>query len=262
MGHESVTPGGATIRLVGRMNIVGPACAGTAARTFAPETTMNAHRAVCSFLFLAASALGAVAETSPKSWQPEAGDVIRFNVLREGKAFGSHAVTFANAADGSLTATTKVSLKAGLGPVTVFRYQLDATEKWLNGKLVAVTGKLNDDGKKGTVSATRKGDALNVDSTIFNGVAPAGTIPASHWNYAQTQTTKLISTGNGEIINVKVVPKGRETIRAGNKTIEANRYFLDSALDVDLWYDDEGRWVKLAFEARGQQIEYVLDALY
>jgi hypothetical protein len=54
---------------------------------------MNAHRALCSFLFLAASALGASAEPSPKSWQPEAGDVIRFNVLREGKPFGSHAVT-------------------------------------------------------------------------------------------------------------------------------------------------------------------------
>jgi len=223
---------------------------------------MNARRAALSFLFLAASALGAAAEISPRSWQPEAGDVIRFNVLREGKPFGSHAVTFEKAADGTLVANTKVSLKAGLGPVTLFRYQLDATEKWLNGKLVEVSGKLNDDGKKGTVSARRKGEALNVDSTVFNGVAPAGTVPASHWNYAQTQTTKLISTGNGEILSVKVVNKGRETIKAGNRSIEANRYLLDSALDVDLWYDDEGRWVKLAFEARGQQIEYVLDALY
>ncbi|MEX1252162.1 MAG: DUF6134 family protein [Hyphomonas sp.] len=223
---------------------------------------MNAQRAALSLLLLAASALGAAAEISPRSWQPEAGDVIRFNVLREGKPFGSHAVTFEKAADGTLVANTKVSLKAGLGPVTVFRYQLDATEKWLNGKLVEVSGKLNDDGKKATLSARRKGEALNVDSTVFNGVAPAGTVPASHWNYAQTQTTKLISTGNGEILNVKVVNKGRETIKAGNRSIEANRYLLDSALDVDLWYDDEGRWVKLAFEARGQQIEYVLDALY
>ena len=70
MGHEAVTGGDATIQQVGRMHRVGPARAGIAARTLTPETTMNAHRAVCSFLFLAASALGAVAETSPKSWQP------------------------------------------------------------------------------------------------------------------------------------------------------------------------------------------------
>jgi hypothetical protein len=75
-------------------------------------------------------------------------------------------------------------------------------------------------------------------------------------------TGKLLSTEDGEILNVKVVNKGRETIKAGNKTIEANRYLMDSALDVDLWYDDDGRWVKLAFEARGQQIEYVLANFY
>ena len=61
---------------------------------------------------------------------------------------------------------------------------------------------------------------------------------------------------------MKVVNKGREAIKVGKKTIEANRYLMDSALDVDLWYDDDGRWVKLAFEARGQQIEYVLADLY
>jgi hypothetical protein len=35
-----------------------------------------------------------------------------------------------------------------------------------------------------------------------------------------------------------------------------------SDIDVDGWYDDQGRWVKLAFEARGQQIEYVLSEMY
>ncbi len=223
---------------------------------------MTLRRAALSLFFLASSAFPAAAELSPKAWQPKSGDVISFNVLREGKPFGSHAVKFTTDANGGLVATTTVSLKAGLGPITVFRYRLDATETWLNGQLQKVSGTVNDDGKKGTVTATRKGDAMNVSGTEFKGVAPAGVVPASHWNYAQTQTGKLLSTEDGEILNVKVIPKGRETIKAGNTTIEANRYLMDSALDVDLWYDDDGRWVKLAFEARGQQIEYVLADLY
>jgi Family of unknown function (DUF6134) len=223
---------------------------------------MTVRRAVLSLFLLASAALPAAAELSPKAWQPKSGDVISFNVLREGKPFGSHAVKFTTDANGALVATTTVSLKAGLGPVTVFRYKLDATETWLNGELQKVSGNVNDDGKKRSVTATRKGDALNVSGTDFKGVAPAGIVPASHWNYAQTLTGKLLSTEDGEILNVKVVNKGRETIKAGNKTIEANRYLMDSALDVDLWYDDDGRWVKLAFEARGQQIEYVLASLY
>jgi hypothetical protein len=223
---------------------------------------MTARRALISLFLLASAALPAAAELSPKAWQPRSGDVISFNVLREGKPFGSHAVKFTTDANGALVATTSVSLKAGLGPVTVFRYKLDATETWLNGQLQKVSGTVNDDGKKRSVNATRKGDVLNVSGTDFNGVAPAGIVPASHWNYAQTLTGKLLSTEDGEILSVKVVTKGREAIKVGKKTIQANRYLMDSALDVDLWYDDDGRWVKLAFEARGQQIEYVLADLY
>ncbi|MFN3608897.1 MAG: DUF6134 family protein [Hyphomonas sp.] len=196
------------------------------------------------------------------AWQPKAGDEIRFNVLRKGNPFGSHTVAFESGPDNALIAKTKVGLKAGLGPITVFRYDLTASETWRGGELVALAGESNDDGKKNSMKASLAGNALVVQGSVFTGEAPADIIPASHWNYAQTRSSQLLSTEDGEIYKVKVTPKGRETIEAGGQTIEANRYFLDSDLDVDIWYDDQGRWVKLAFEARGQQIEYVLDQMY
>lgn len=196
------------------------------------------------------------------AWKPKPGDEIRFNVLRKGNPFGSHTVAFESGPDNALIAKTKVGLKAGLGPITVFRYDLSASETWRAGALVAVSGQSNDDGKKNSMKATLAGNALDVQGTVFTGEAPADIIPASHWNYAQTRTDQLLSTEDGEIYKVIVTPKGRETIEAGGQSIEANRYFLDSDLDVEIWYDDEGRWVKLAFEARGQEIEYVLDQMY
>jgi len=226
------------------------------------ETSLKNLRSIFLAISMTAAAFTAAEETSPSRWEPKSGDVIKFNVLREGKPFGSHAVSFNKSADGTLVAKTAVSLKAGLGPVTLFRYQLDATETWLDGQLQKVSGAVNDDGKKRSVTANRKGNTLNVSGSDFKGVAPAGIVPASHWNYAQTKSGKLLSTEDGEIIEVKVVNKGRENVKVGNQTIEANRYLMDSALDVELWYDDTGRWVKLAFEARGQKIEYVLDSLY
>ena len=197
-----------------------------------------------------------------KAWKPQAGDAIRFNVLRKGNEFGSHTVTFEAGPNNALIAKTKVDLKAGLGPITVFRYDLAASETWRGGELVAVNGQGNDDGKKNSMKATRDGDALEVQGTEFTGEVPADIIPASHWNYAQTKASELLSTENGEVYKVTVTPKGRETIKAGGKSIAANRYFMDSNIDVDVWYDDQGRWVKLAFQARGQEIEYVLDQMY
>lgn len=232
---------------------------------------MTLKRRVLSWIVpLALLAGPAAADNAPvpvpagleQAWTPSPGDQIRFNVLRKGNPFGSHKVTFEEGPDGALVAKTDVSLRAGLGPVTVFRYTLAASETWRGGELVGVEGRVNDDGKRGNVSAQRQNGALAVQGTKFSGKAPEDAVPASHWNYAQTKTARLLSTEDGEILDVEVRRKGRETIEAGGRTIEANRYLLASDIDVDLWYDDAGRWVKLAFEARGQQIEYVLEDLY
>ncbi|MFN7056567.1 DUF6134 family protein [Hyphomonas sp.] len=228
------------------------------------------HWIILTFFAVAAAFAGARADDAPlprigaseRGWTPQPGDEIRFNVLRQSNAFGSHVVRFAEAPGGGLKAQTEVSLRAGLGPVTLFRYELNAEEIWRRGELVSVTGRVNDDGKRGNVSAKRENGRLSVQGTAFSGAAPDVAVPASHWNYAQTKTRQLLSTEDGEIISVNIVPRGRETIRAAGREIEANRYLLESDINVDLWYDDEGRWVKLAFQARGQQIEYVLDRMY
>ena len=204
----------------------------------------------------------AAAKNFGGGWTPEPGDVIEFDVLRKGKPFGSHSVTFGEDSNGRLTARTDVLLKAGLGPITVFKYELDATEVWQNGQLVSLNGEVNDDGKEGQVTATRAGNELNVDGTQFDGRVAASIIPSSHWNFAATQATELLSTEDGEILDVSVSEQGKEVIVAAGEEVEATRYLLDSDIDVTLWYDEAGRWLKLAFEARGQDIEYVLTKPY
>ncbi|HBF91334.1 MAG TPA: hypothetical protein DDX09_09195 [Hyphomonas atlantica] len=204
----------------------------------------------------------AAAKNSGGAWTPEPGDVIEFDVLRKGKPFGSHSVTFGEDSNGRLTARTDVLLKAGLGPITVFKYELDATEVWQNGQLVSLNGEVNDDGKEGQVTATRAGNELNVDGTQFEGRVATSIIPSSHWNFAATQATELLSTEDGEILDVSVSEQGKEVIVAAGEEVEATRYLLDSDIDVTLWYDEAGRWLKLAFEARGQDIEYVLTKPY
>jgi len=209
-----------------------------------------------------APAPNAAAASSSPVWTPKDGDEIRFDVLRNGKPFGSHSVSFDLAPDGTLTATTDVRLKAGLGPITVFKYELDATETWKQGQLVGLTGAVDDSGKDGFVEASRDGETLQVEGTEYSGAVPLGILPSSHWNIAQTEATQLLSTEDGELIKVNVEDKGADTVMVDGQAVEARRYLMDSDIDVDLWYDDQGRWVKLAFEARGQQIEYALTRYY
>lgn len=218
----------------------------------------------CALLLVGAGlAHGDTAGTEAlRTWTPSPGDVIAFDVLRQGSEFGTHVVRFKEAGDGSLEVVVDVDLKAGLGPITLFRYQLDATETWKDGKLVALEGRVNDDGTRERVMARVQDDALEVDGDGFEGRIDRPILPASHWNVAQTEAQTLLSSENGELIDVKVERLGREVIKAGGVQVEANKFLMDSDIDVTLWYDDQGRWLKLAFEARGQAIEYVLRDLY
>lgn len=208
----------------------------------------------------------ASAESAPVSdkriWQPYDGAKISFDVLRKGKPFGKHIVSFDVQDDGAFTATTDVDLKVKIGPFTAFQYRLDSTETWRDGFLTGLSGKTNDDGDKAFVSAVLANGDLTIDGSAFKGSIPAGIIPSSHWNMDQIRSTEMLSTESGEVLAMQIIPKGRETLQIGGQQIEASRFLLDSDIDIDLWYDDAGRWLKLTFDARGQTIEYRLSELY
>ncbi|MEZ6001162.1 DUF6134 family protein [Hyphomonas sp.] len=208
----------------------------------------------------------AVADNVPSgdgfAWTPRDGDVIRFDVRRQGKPFGTHEVRFEVLPDGTIEAHTNVTLRAGIGPIPLYRYELQSTERWQDGLLVGLQGEVYKDGKAGSVTARAEGDVIEVEGTGFDGTVPLTTVPASHWNMAQTEASTLLSSENGQLIDVSVRLKGRETLEIAGVAVEANKFLLDSDIDVTLWYDDAGRWLKLSFSARGQQIDYVLQAPY
>jgi len=195
-------------------------------------------------------------------WQPANGDKISFKVLRKGNDFGTHSIAFSGDPENELVVTSKVSLRAGFGPITAFRYTLEAKETWRSGVLVKLTGKTNDNGDQLQVSADQQGDVLNVSGSKYSGFVGLGILPSSHWHKGQVGASQILSTEDGELLDVSSEFLGRETIEVAGRQIDADRYVLKSDIDLDLWYDTQNRLVKLAFEARGQNIEYILTQIY
>lgn len=198
----------------------------------------------------------------PTPWVATDGAVIDFTVLRKGKPFGRHMLTFERSDAGDLTVTTDVDLQVKFGPITAFKYRLDSVENWVDGQLTSLTGTSNSDGRKSKVSAITSDGELAVESTEFIGTLPSTTIPSSHWNRLQVYQDQMLSTETGEVLDIEVETIGEDTVMVGDKAVSATHYRLKSDLTVDLWYDAQSRWVKLAFKVRGQDIEYVLNELY
>ena len=198
----------------------------------------------------------------PTPWSVADGATINFDVLRGGSPFGSHKLNFSSDGAGDVTVTTDVDLKVKIGPITAYRYELDSIEQWSDGRLVALNSRTNSNGKKKRVDVRRVGSGLDVDATGFEGIVDAAMIPSSHWNLLQMYGDQMLSTETGEVLDINVEQLGREIVVVGGAALEATRYRLSSELAVDLWYDDQSRWVKMLFEARGQSIEYILNELY
>ena len=201
----------------------------------------------------------AAASTAPVSAeQAERTGTLRFDVKRGGSKIGTHQVTFRRAGE-RLTVKVDIDLSVGIGPIKFFRYTHDNTTTWDNGRVVAMKTRTNDDGTDYRVDATRLDDGRLQVRTKDGTKTVAGTIlPSTYWIAATIEADKLLNTQKGTVEDITVEEDGLDTVETAEGAVQAQRYVIHGALDTHIWYRDMGRWVGLAFDARGERVTYHL----
>ena len=196
----------------------------------------------------------AFANTRPPS------GIIPFTVFRGGSEMGHHHTRF-SVEDDALRVDIQIRLTATFAGITVFRYTHDSVERWQDGRLVSIDTETYDDGREYRVRGHADGDVFRIlEGRDGPWEAPADIIPTSYWHIGCVRNERLLHTQYGEPFVVSTQRLGRESITAAGRTIAADRYRLTASLVVDVWYNPADQWAKLAFEARGAQVDYVLDA--
>jgi len=173
----------------------------------------------------------AVAQVLP-IWQPEEATEISFEVLRKGKPFGWHNVSFEPTREGEFTATSDIELTAKIGPITAYKYRHDSVETWKDGRLVGLEAETRKNGKSLVARAEVTDAGLSVEGTNYNDTYPATIIPANHWNISQLYSDKMLSTEGGQPLDVIVENLGRETVTIAGQAIEATKFKLVSDLTI------------------------------
>jgi hypothetical protein len=116
------------------------------------------------------------------------------------------------------------------------------------------------DGKDRRVTARRVGQSMRVIGPKGNVELDGSVIPSSYWNMRLLDQNRMLNSETGEILPIAVSLIGEEVIDVGGKPTKARRYRLQSQLALDLWYDDQDQVVRIAFQARGQDIDYRIAA--
>ncbi|MEQ9518003.1 MAG: DUF6134 family protein [Parvibaculum sp.] len=174
------------------------------------------------------------------------GDSIKFDVVRNGARIGSHNVVFERRGD-ILSVVTDFQLEIGALFITLFELNYRSEDLWRNDQLVSLTARTDQNGDVSQVTAEFTDGLLRGQGPNGAFEASPGVYPTNHWNAGVRGATQLINTITGRVSDVRLVPIAIEQVQTERGFVEATRYKYVGAIENEIWYDNQGRWVRMQF---------------
>jgi hypothetical protein len=157
---------------------------------------------------------------------------LRFTIHREGRAIGTHRVSFEQAG-ASLTARTEVDIAVKVAGITMFRFTHRFTESWVADRLVAARSRRDRNGTVMEMSARAEGGALLVQGPEGQVRLPAEAAPLSWWDPSRL-SRPLFANDTGKALALRLAhsarPGGGEIWRATGEGEESEgQYAADGS---------------------------------
>ena len=184
---------------------------------------------------------------------------LQFDIVRKGAVVGHHQITFRR--DGkNLQVHSDLKIEVKVLFFTVYDYKQTREEVWRDGKLIGLVSQADDDGTLYDIKGAAGPKGIIITSGKLSWILPPGSVPASYWNMSMvTEKGPLVNAQSGRVTDVKPVRVGDEKITVGGRQIVATHYRLFAHTPRDVWYDANGRWVKMTTTVRdGSLVEWVL----
>ncbi len=182
----------------------------------------------------------------------------RFTVMRNGEAVGEHRLDFARTASG-LSVEAHFELEIPFLFFTAYRYSYRSAAQWRDGRLIRLEAETDDDGDVSRVVAERRGDGmLWITGPEKEFASQPDLLPTNHWNPNVVTRNQVLNTITGSVNTVEILDLGEADVQTSSGSVRARHYRYTGELQNEVWYDANGRWVKMRFPARdGSVIEYL-----
>lgn len=176
-----------------------------------------------------------------------ASGALKFNILRDGKPFGSYAVAFATRGD-TVVATTDVAMRARIAGMTVFDYRHHCEETWRGDTFLEMKSHSIRDNQRDledSVTAVRAPGGVTVTNRKGVVILPISACPLTHWNAAALKGP-LFNPQTGFILRMTAAAAGRDTVlTARGARLAAQHWVITGESRIEEWYDDNGVWAGL-----------------
>ena len=183
---------------------------------------------------------------------PQSG-LTSYDVWREGSKVGTYSVDFRHDGD-KVTVHTRIRIAVSLLFVTLYRFDHDATEDWVDGKLMRYASTTDDNGTDQVVELDRDGTELRGRYNAEQLQLPSDIIPGTLWNPATVDQKALIEPTVGQARAVIIFDRGLEGLTVGSKTVQVHHYSITGALRREVWYGADGGVVQAVFVAKDDSL--------
>ncbi len=179
-----------------------------------------------------------------------------FDVSREGRPIGSHDVRLQRHGDVT-RAFIDTRLRVRFLGLTVYSLDYSAEEVWTRDRLQSLRVEVNHNGERLSLQGQRRDDAFEVRDGDGERRLPLPLVPTNHWHPIILEQDRVLNTLTGKVNDITVEREGEDALTLPAATVDATRYRFDGELQLHSWYDNDGRWLAMDFEARdGSIIEY------
>src|ERR1700693_1417137 len=158
-------------------------------------------------LFLCA-ALGVAAFVTPVHADPNTAS-IDFAVMRNGAQIGiNHIKVGRDGAETTVENHTHVAVNVGF--LTLYKYDQTETERWADGRFVAMNSRTDDNGTEHSASAKARDGKIVIHGDDKVSEAPPTAVPLSLWNPSVVETDLAFDPKDGTVQPMKVLDRGEE----------------------------------------------------
>lgn len=188
-----------------------------------------------------------------------------FAISVEGKPAGTYKLTLEQRPDGTVVAETVANVKISY-LVYKYKYSLNCTEMWKQGRLLQLQSSCDDDGTRYSVSAQAVGDQLRVIANGQEHTTRWDAWTTSYWHLADPRFRNHgvplvdIDTGKDLVSSLQYVET--QALHVGGKDVNCTHYRLKGGgLQVELWYDPQERLVWQESVDQGRHIVFELKSI-
>lgn len=194
----------------------------------------------------------------PPVWaQTTSGNVIEFDILKDGDPMGTHIIEFDHR-NNLVTSQINIKLKIKMGFITLYGYEHSNTEIYRGHQLVSINAKTNENGNKSEVRASLEGDAILVECPEGDYKAPRNISAATYWHKDMLFKQKALNTQSGQLEALDVVMLETGYIDVAGEKVLADHFLIRAPEDdIHIWYHNRtGEMLDLRLETQGVKIEY------